>query len=272
MYVRKKPNKSGSISVQISTKVEGKYKLVKTIGSSKDMIEVDKLVIKAHQEIKQLLSLQSMFVYEKDQFILDYFHNMSNNQIRTVGPELIFGKIYDKLGYNSIIDLLFRHLVISRLSFPLSKLKTVDYLHRYLGIEVKVDKIYRFMDKLSDTYKLQVEQISFKRTKELLNGEIGIVFYDMTTLYFESSDEDDLRQTGFSKDGKHSNPQIFLGLLVGLEGYAIGYDIFEGGIYEGHTLIPFIERIRAKFDIAKPIVVADSGLLNQYKYASQFSY
>jgi len=219
-------------------------------------------------------SLQSMFVFEKDQFILDYFQSISNNQIRTVGPELIFGKIYDKIGYNAIDDRLFRHLVISRLSFPLSKLKTVDYLQRYLGIEVKVDKIYRFMDKLSDTYKSQVEQISFKRTKELLNGEIGIVFYDMTTLYFEASDEDDLRQPGFSKDGKHSNPQIFLGLLVGLEGYAIGYDIFEGGIYEGHTLIPFIERIRAKFDIDKPIIVADSGLLNQknINYLKELNY
>lgn len=41
----------------------------------------------------------------------------------------------------------------------------------------------------------------------------------------------------FSKDGKHSNPQIFLGLLVGLGGYAIDYDIFEGNTYEGHTLI-----------------------------------
>lgn len=52
-------------------------------------------------------------------------------------------------------------------------------------------------------------------------------------------------------------------MLIGLEGYAIGYDMFEGGIYEGHTLIPFIERIKEKFDIDKPIIVADSGLLNQ---------
>ncbi|HRP03158.1 MAG TPA: IS1634 family transposase [Candidatus Kapabacteria bacterium] len=237
--------------------------MIKSIGSSKDKNEVDNLVIQAQEEIRKMSSLQSMFVFEKDQFILDFLQNISNHQIKTVGPELIFGKIYDKIAYNAIEDRLFRYLVISRLSFPLSKLKTVDYLQRYLGVEVKVDKIYRFMDKLSDRYKSQVEQISFKRTKELLNSEIGIVFYDMTTLYFEASDEDELRQPGFSKDGKHSNPQIFLGLLVGLEGYAIGYDIFEGGIYEGHTLIPFIEQIKAKFDIDKPIIVADSGLLNQ---------
>lgn len=84
----------------------------------------------------------------------------------------------------------------------------------------------------------------------------------MTTLYFEASDEDDLRKTGFSKDRKHQNPQIYLGLLVGLGGYAIGYDIFEGDTYEGHTLIPFLEKVTARFELGKPVVVADAGLLS----------
>ena len=120
-----------------------------------------------------------------------------------------------------------------------------------------------FLDKLNNRLKEQVEQIAFAHTLKILQGKISIVFYDMTTLYFEASDEDDLRKAGFSKDGKHQNPQIFLGLLVGLGGYAIGYDIFEGNIYEGHTLIPFIEKISAKFNLDKPIIVADSGLLSK---------
>ncbi len=84
----------------------------------------------------------------------------------------------------------------------------------------------------------------------------------MTTLYFEVSDEDDLRKTGFSKDGKHQNLQIFSGLLVGLGGYAIDYDIYEGNIYEEHTLLSFIERIILKFNLNKPIIIADAGLLS----------
>ena len=91
-----------------------------------------------------------------------------------------------------------------------------------------------------------------------------MVFYDMTTLYFEASDEDDLRKAGFSKDGKHENPQIFIGLLVGLGGYAIGYDVFEGNIYEGHTLIPFIEKISGKFNLDMPVIIADAGLLSNH--------
>jgi transposase len=118
------------------------------------------------------------------------------------------------------------------------------------------------LDKLNNELKEQVEQISFNHTKRTLNENLSIVFYDMTTIYFEASDEDDLRKTGFSKDGKHSNPQIYLGLLVGLGGYAIGYEIFEGDIYEGHYLIPVIEKMSQRFDLNKPIIVADAGLLS----------
>jgi len=116
--------------------------------------------------------------------------------------------------------------------------------------------------RLDSRLKEQVEQIAFAHTKQVLQGNISVVFYDMTTLYFEASDEDDLRKTGFSKDGKHQNPQIYIGLLVGLGGYAIGYDIFEGNTYEGHTLIPFLEKISKKFNLNKPIVIADAGLLS----------
>lgn len=111
--------------------------------------------------------------------------------------------------------------------------------------------------------KRQVEQIAFEHTQRLLGGKISVVFYDLTTIYFETSDEDDLRKTGFSKDGKHQHPQIYLGLLVGSGGYAIGYDIFEGKIYEGHTLIPFLEKISARFNLGKPVVVGDAGLLSR---------
>jgi len=171
--------------------------------------------------------------------------------------------LYDKIGFNQVKEDLFRHLVISRLAFPLSKLKTTDYLYRYQGISIEISAVYRFLDKLNNKLKSQVEQIAYEYTKQILGDKISVVFYDMTTLYFEASDEDDLRKTGFSKDGKHSNPQIFLGLLVGLGGYAIGYDIFEGNTYEGHTLIPFLERISKKFNLKKTIVVADSGLLSK---------
>jgi hypothetical protein len=102
-----------------------------------------------------------------------------------------------------------------------------------------IDAVYRFLDKLNNKLKSKVEQIAFAHTKKVLNDSISVVFYDMTTLYFESSDEDDPGKTGFSKDGKLQSRQIYLGLLVGLGGYAIGYDIFEGTFMKDTRLFLF---------------------------------
>ena len=262
MFLREKRNKSGSVSVQIIQKLRGKYKVLQTIGNGRSEQELTKLNYLGKQEIERLSKQPELFVWENDLQIEQVFSNLSNASIRIVGPELIFGKLYDKIGFGSIQQDLFRHLVIARIAYPLSKLKTVDYLYRYQGLTLDVDTVYRFLDKLNTELKEQVEQISYAHTLKILEGKISVVFYDMTTLYFEAEDEDDLRKTGFSKDGKHSNPQIFIGLLVGTGGYAIGYDIYEGNIFEGHTLIPFLEKISAKFNLEKPIVVADAGLLS----------
>ncbi len=262
MFIRKLKNRSGSVSIQIISKARGRYKVVKTLGSATTRQEMDRLIGQAEQEVEKLSDPLSLFYSEQDLLVDRVFETLHNSNIRTVGPELVFGRIFDYIGFGKIGEELFRHMVISRLAFPLSKLKTVEYLYRYQGTILDIDAIYRFLDKLNSKIKEQVEQIAFGHTLKTLSGNISVVFYDMTTLYFEASDEDDLRKTGFSKDGKHQNPQIFIGLLVGLGGYVIGYDIFEGNTYEGHTLIPFLEKISRKFDLNKPIVVADSGLLN----------
>ena len=264
MFIRKVKNRSGSQSVQVIQKVRGNYKVVKTIGCATTQHEIEKLEQLAREEMERLSGNQlKLFGYESDEIIEQAFSLLDNSNIRTVGPELIFGKIYDYIGFNAVGEELFRHLVIARLAFPLSKLKTVDYLYRYQGKSIEIDTVYRFLDKLSDKLKPQVEQIAFFHTLQILGGKVSVVFYDLTTLYFEAGDEDDLRKIGFSKDGKHQCPQIYLGLLVGLGGYAIGYNIFEGNISEGHTLIPFLEEMSRKFNLDKPIVVADAGLLSK---------
>lgn len=136
--------------------------------------------------------------------------------------------------------------------------ETVGYLYRYQGITVEISGPYRFLDKLNDTYKDAVERLAFEYTKSVL-GRILVVFYDMTTLYFEAEDEDDLRKVGFSKDGKFQHPQIMLGLIVGEKGYPIGCDIFEGNVFEGHTWLPTLEKIRHKYELGRPVAVADAG-------------
>ena len=264
MFIRKNRNRSGSLSIQIVQKVKRSNKIVKSIGVAKTKREEELLLILARTELERIQGLQSLFI-EHDDLIVDTFVNsISNDHLQIVGSELILGKIYEKMGFpvGGSCDY-FKSLVLCRLVYPGSKLKTVEYFRWHLNIDVSVYTIYRFLDELNAELKPTIEQISFEHTKKLLNGKIGVVFYDMTTLYFEASDEDDYRIAGFSKDGKHHQPQIMIGLLVSNHGYPLGYQIFEGNTSETKTLIPVLEAFRDKFNIGKPIIVADAALLSE---------
>lgn len=178
----------------------------------------------------------------------EFVANMSNKQISVVGPEVIFGKRFDYVGYGEIGGL-FLPLVLSRLVSPGYKLKTVDYLRRYNGVSYDVNKIYRYLNKLccrdisKPDIKDRIEQITFFYSAKTMGGYIDVVFYDISTLYFEASDEDDLRRIGYSKDGKFDCPQVLPGLLVTREGLPISYEIFEGYMSEKQTFIPLLKRV-----------------------------
>jgi len=264
MFIRRNRNRSGTISIQIVEKVQGKTKIIKSVGVSKDLKEISLLVDKAKAMIPQLSGQPSLFpLSQRDTAIKNFLGRLTNLQVQVIGPELIFGTLFDRIGFGAIDDKLFRHLVIARLAYPTSKLGTVDYLYRYQGKHISVDEIYRFLDILADKHQDQIERIVFENTRKSLGGEISVVFYDLTTLYFEAESEDDLRKIGFSKDGKFNKPQVMLGLLVTTTGYPLGYELFEGDTFEGHTLIPAIKRLETKFDLQKPIIVADAGLLSK---------
>ena len=268
MFVRTKKNKSGSVSVQIIQKVGRRNKLIQTVGSSLDELTIEELFAEAKRLIPSLQKQQSFnFLNEEDESILNFTKTLSNANIKAVGAELIFGALFDSIGFNVIDDQLFKDLVLSRIIYQGSKLKLTEYLRRFEHRDVSIQRIYRFLDKLNHKYKSQAEAIAFKHTQKIL-GQITVVFYDMTTLYFEAGDEDDFRRIGFSKDGKFQNPQIMLGLLVGEKGYPIGYELFEGNTFEGKTLIPVLEKFQKKFDLVKPIIIADSGLLSRANIAS----
>jgi len=262
MFVRQKRNRSGSVSVQVIDKTGG-YRVVKTIGSARHPEEIERLVELGEAFIARQSGQYPLFPVNQqaNAVALDVIRTLENASIRTLGPELILGTLFDAIGFNAIPEELFRDIVVARLVYPTSKLKTIDYLYRYQGKTVSVQEIYRFLDRLNEQYAPQAQQIAYQHSRMIL-GQISVVFYDMTSLYFEAEDEDDLRRIGFSKDGKFQNPQIMLGLLVGRGGYPIGYDIFEGNTFEGKTLIPVLERIAQQYDVGTPVVVADAAMLS----------
>lgn len=259
MFVRKKKNKSGVISIQIIDKGSGKYKLVKTIGSSANEKEVDRLYQEGLDYVKHFQGQQTINFSGQD------FKKTIKQSIRNIaieGVNLLLGKIYTEIGFDQVNNELLRALVLIRLSHPASKLKTSKNLKRYFSIDIKEDRIYRYLDTLYKDHKEELQQISFKYTKKVLGGVISVVFYDVTTIYFQIDDEDELRKRGFSKEGRHQNPQIVLGLLVGIDGYPLAYEIHHGNKFEGHTMLPIIDAFKAKYDLDKLVVIADSGLLS----------
>lgn len=260
MFVRKKRNTSGVVSIQVIDKSSGSYRVVKTMGSSSEKDRIEELYVQGLQWISSYAG-QKQLDFTDERQLFDRFLS-GIRQISVSGTELLLGKLFDQIGFGHIPDKLFRQLVLARICYPVSKLRTVDYLKKYHSLEVDEDSVYRYLDKLYNTQKEAVQQISYEHTLRILGGKINIVFYDVTTLYFEIDYEDELRKTGFSKEGKHQNPQIILGLLVSIDGYPLAYEIREGNKFEGHTMLPVIDAFRTKYGLDKLIIVADSGLLS----------
>jgi transposase len=194
------------------------------------------LVVMANQWIKEKNGLIELDFGNEKFFHESLLDNVTS--LKLIGIDFVLGKIFDEIGLNKIEDDLFKDLVLYRLVYPKSKLKTTEYLCRFSQRQYSEDGIYRYMDKLHNRQKDLVQEISFQHTKSILGSETSVVFYDVTTIYLEIDNEDGLRKTGFSNEGKHQNPQIVLGLLVGKNGYPLAYDIFEGNKFEGHTMLP----------------------------------
>ena len=241
-------------------KSTGKYKVLKTIGSSADDSEIKKLLSEGELWMRRHSGLTEFDFAQRDLQLEQLINSIQ--QINIAGIELTLGKIFTEIGFDTIKDDLFKKLVLARLCYPVSKLKTVDYLRRYENFETSETAIYRYLDKLYDTQKRKVQDISYQHTLQVLNKAIQVVFYDVTTLYFEIEAEDGLRKTGFSKDGKHQNPQIVLGLLVSEGGYPLAYEIYEGNKYEGDTMLPVLNLFKRKYKVQNLVVIADAGLLS----------
>ena len=270
MFIKRKKNRSGTVSVVVAEKNSGIYRELITIGISKSPEETGALMSKAREWIDREQERRhprlDLFGEERSKCeaellnaeqMLSCITNISIN-----GADLILDRVFDNVGFNRIEDTVFRQLVKARLSYPASKAATVEYLKNHFDEDVSLSKIYRYLDKLSSNQHEIVQDISVLHTRRILGGHIGILFYDVTTLYFEADYEDELRKTGFSKEGRHKNPQIILGLLVSQEGYPLAYCIHEGNKYEGHTMLPAVTEFVRKYKLEDFIVVADSGLMN----------
>jgi len=270
MFIRKKKNRSGTTSVVVVDKSRGSFRELATIGVSNDSSEIESLCFQGKKWIDLHCGNTDIFgqaAKENEEKLVTEYLLSNVEKILINGTQLILNRVFKAIGFDSINDDILKHLVIARLSQPMSKAGTVDYLKSYFDEDVQLHNIYRYLDKLHNSQQDMVQQLSVEHTRKILGGRIGLMFYDVTTLYFESDYGDELRETGFSKDGKHSQPQVVLGLLVSKDGYPLSYSLFGGSQYEGRTMIPIVEDFVQRFGLDDFIIVADSGLMNKSNIA-----
>jgi len=291
MFIRvKTSNKGATKYVQIVQSIrKGErvtQKIIRHIGVVHDEDELKKLKLLAESIRMKLEAGAQQFLFKPEEIVKlgeskkqykdsDYLVNVKNlveEQRLISGIHDVYGKLFSNLGYEKVIARpsrnkmavrIFTDIVLARIANPASKMASVDMLEEDFGVTIDLDKVYRMMDKLDTAALERLKKITYQNTLNLLGSEIEVIFYDATTIYFESFSEDELKRNGFSKDHKHNQPQILLALMVTSEGLPVDYEIFSGDTYEGHTLIPALTKIRKKYDIGRIVFVADSGMLSK---------
>jgi hypothetical protein len=172
------------------------------------------------------------------------------------------GAVYDWLGFDAVGDAVFRDLVIARLVEPTSKLDAARVLAD-LGVDtLSYRTIQRRLAKVNTgNYRDAIAATCFTHAAD--RGGLSLLLYDVTTLYFEAENEDELRKVGYSKE-RRIDPQIVVGLLVDRTGFPLEVGCFEGNTAETTTLVPIITTFAARHDLTdRPMVVAaDAGMLS----------
>jgi Transposase DDE domain len=174
----------------------------------------------------------------------------------------VIGAIYDWVGFDVVADGVFRDLVIARIVEPTSKVDSPRVLADLGADTVSYRTIQRHLAKVNTAnYRELVATRCFTHAAD--RGGLSLLLYDVTTLYFEAENEDDLRKVGYSKE-RRIDPQIVVGLLVDRTGFPLEIGCFEGNTAETTTLVPIITAFAARHDLTDTpmVVAADAGMLS----------
>ena len=223
------------------------------------------------QKISKLLNQETDSSINRDEYAVNLLDILEEDRV-IKGIHDIYGKLYDELGFNKILpnparvvqsSRVLKEIVLARVANPDSKRGSILNLEENFGVNLDLKAVYRMMDKIDDKVVLKLNKLVYSNTKKLFKDKIDVVYFDATTLYFESFSEDEFKKNGYSKDGKFNQPQVVLALFVTKSGLPIGYKAFSGDTFDGHTLIPALQEIEEHYNVDKIVVVADSGMFSK---------
>lgn len=260
MRTRIVPTASGKKAIQVVSKHNGKVKIHKHIGSYSTEKQKTELLKQAQEFIAENTGQKSIFD------LLKTFRpsDIAISESRPLFVYRLLSAIYDKLGFGIFPDALIKDLIIARIYQPASKLETAEILNDLFGRKHSLKTIYRHLKKgLEKGIKESFQKALIDFAKEILGDSLRLLFYDVTTLYFESNLKTELKNFGFSKDHRPADTQVVIGLVVGKQGFPLYFDVFQGSTFEGHTFIPVIRNIKRLLGTKDIIVIADAAMISK---------
>ena len=266
LHIRTTKTGSFSTAVQVVKYYSGKTIIIKHIGSASDKPELALLKHQAEEYVEKFTGQQSLFSSNKnargENKIIQSRYARSAGFKYTLLHQL-FTHLFSVFTFDTLRKPLLNDLVMARIVNPSSKLGAIIYLKEMFDISYSETKIYRELPTFSDL-KEKVEKKVLIFAKKRLNFNFTVVFYDVTTLYFETfkTDKEDFKKPGFSKDNKFNQPQIVIGLIVNQDGFPVSYDIYAGDTFEGHTLIPSLTAFKRKHSVKNLTVIADAAMIS----------
>ena len=227
--------------------------------TSEQLSRIGNKLKEAAGELSDLISVEGHQLEELGRynygFYLVYHHVMGYYSLPKVFERIAKRRKLSFNLYNAVLLML-----IERLHDPVSKRGNYFNQEDYLGIApVKLQHLYRSLDYLAENQRY-LQQHIFQTNHNLFNQHIDVVFYDVTTFYFESEIEqtDALRQKGFSKDGKIGRTQVVFGLMIDKDKNPIGYQL-----YKGNTFTDMLDKLKDEYQIDQVVIVADRGMLSE---------
>ncbi|MBI4215718.1 MAG: IS1634 family transposase [Parcubacteria group bacterium] len=249
--MRRVKTSSGATAVQIAHKQYGRIKRIEHIGSAHNRKEETILVSLARA---RLHANQPSLFPDIQPALKVHLRSSCSGLLRRVLLER-----YYRLGFRQLADEVYALLCIARIVEPTSKLDSLRVLSD-LGVHhIDKNQLYRCLQRVIDRdYRKTVSAVCFDRAAA---GNLSLVLYDVTTLYFEAQQEDSYRKPGLSKE-RRLEPQIVIGLLVDQSGFPLGLHSFEGNTAETKTMLPVIEAFCSQHRVRQITVVADAAMLS----------
>jgi transposase len=195
---------------------------------------------------------------------------------RELGSSLAVQQLWQELGLDELLaglpqsraapvsEAVFR-MVVNRLSDPLSKLALVDWQRQVEWPsgrgELDHNHYLRSMDRLHP-HRQEIEDAVFLRVTQLFSLPLRLVFYDLTSVYFEGDGVSPLAEYGYSRDHRDDRSQVVVGLAVTQEGLPITHRVYPGNTGDPLTFLPMVSELKARFGLPDAVIVADRGMFS----------